>query len=247
MTCRPIAVTVTAAAVLSSVGAFPGRIAPVIVPTETYSVQLQAAVSDLAFNTTALVKTATPSPTAAATVASAVGPSEILAVLSNVVTAAVTVVGAAAWFTAFPITLPVSYIVAQGLLSDPLLSPLGLVLGTLGPGGTGLVAFFGLPFLAVSIAVGDILRPLQNFQAAALAAPRTAAARRTPTASAATRPAARTIGTPRAAARKPVTRATAAESTDAAPSRWANKPAAAHGRTTIAKHSAAQIRQATPR
>ena len=245
---RPIAAAAAAAVVLSSLGAVPTRTAPAIVPTEMYSVQLQGAISDLAFNTTALVTTETTSPAAAATVASAVGPSEILAVLDDVVIAAAitaaTVVGAAAWFVAFPITLPLSYIVAQGISGNPLTGVLGAVLGS--PGGT-LVAFFGLPFLAVSSAVGGILSPLRNFQAAALASPRAAAAG-TPTASAARRPAAQPVGTPRAAAIRPArAAATAGEPTHAAPNRRVGRTAAAHATAVTANPVAAQSSQATPR
>lgn len=185
--CRPIAVTVIAAVVLSSVAADPGRTTPTIIATEAISVQLQAAADDLALNTTALVNTVTGTPTAAATVASAVGPSEILAVLSNLVTAAVTVVGTAAWFAAFPITMPISYIVAQGLSDQYFLGP---YLSSLGPL-SGLAVFVGLPFLQLSIVAGEILRPIQPAQAVVIAAPRPGAGR-TPIAPAATRPAART-------------------------------------------------------
>ena len=235
---RPVAATIAAAVVLSSVGAFPTRTAPAIVPTEIIAVQLQAAVADLAFNTTALVTTETTSPAAAATVASAVGPSEILAVLSNVVTAAATVVGAAAWLAAFPITLPLSYIVAQVFSA-----PGNELIAILGAGG-GIGVFFGVPFLAVGLAVSGILSPLRNFQAAALATPRAAAAG-TPIASAARRPTAQPVSTPRAAAIRPArAAATAAEPTHAAPNRKVGRPAAAHA---TANPAAAQSRQATPR
>jgi len=185
---RPTVTVVAAAVLLSSVNADPGYASPKHIATKVISVQLQAAADELALNTTAVLKTVTEPPTAAAAVASAVGPSEILAVLSNVVSAAVTVVGAAAWFAAFPITLPISFLFAQGASSQPLLGVLGAFLG--GPGGT-VVAFFGLPFAAVSIAVGEILSPLRNVQAAAIAAPRSGAAR-TPSTSMPTGRAART-------------------------------------------------------
>jgi len=210
------------------------------------SVQLQASATDLTLTTTPSIKPLTTPPTAAATVASAVDPAQILpvllTVLSNVGAAAVTVVGAAAWLAAFPITLPLSYIVAQSFSA-----PGNELVAILGAGG-GVGVFFGVPFLAVSLAVSGIQSALRELTrpAAALAAPRAAAAR-TPTASAARRPAAQTVGTPRAAARKPVARATAAESPRAAPNRRASKSATPHGRATIAKHPAAQSRQATPR
>ena len=243
---RSVAATITAAVVLSSAGVFPGRTAPTIVPAEMISVQLQASATDLTLTTTPSIKPLTTPPTAAATVASAVDPAQILpvllTVLSNVGAAAVTVVGAAAWLAAFPITLPLSYIVAQSFSA-----PGNELVAILGAGG-GVGVFFGVPFLAVSLAVSGIQSALRELTrpAAALAAPRAAAAR-TPTASAARRPAAQTVGTPRAAARTPGARATAAESPRAAPNRSASKSATPHGRATIAKHPTAQSRQATPR
>jgi hypothetical protein len=223
--------------VLSSVGAVPTRTAPAIVPTEIIAVQLQAAISDLALE-----------PPIAAAMATESNPFEWLqridelgTVFIAVGTAAVTVVGAAAWLAAFPITLPLSYIVAQVFSA-----PGNELIAILGAGG-GIGVFFGVPFLAVGLAVSGILSPLRNFQAAALASPR-AAASGTPTASAARRPAAQPVGTPRAAAIRPArAAATAAEPTHAAPNRRVGRPAAAHATAVTANPSAAQSRQATPR
>jgi len=235
---RPTAATIAAAVVLSSVGAVPTRTAPAIVPTEIVAVQLQAAISDLALE-----------PPIAAAMATESNPFEWLqridelgTVFIAVGTAAVTVVGAAAWLAAFQITLPLSYIVAQVFSA-----PGNELIGVLGAGG-GVGVFLGVPFLAVSSAVGGIQSSLRELTrpAAALATPRAAAAR-TPTASAARRPAAQTVGTPRAAARKPVARATAVESTHAAPNRRASKSTAARAAATTANPSAAHSRQATPR
>jgi len=236
---RPTAATIAAAVVLSSVGAVPTRTAPAIVPTEIVAVQLQAAISDLALE-----------PPIAAAMATESNPFEWLqridelgTVFIAVGTAAVTVVGAAAWLAAFPITLPLSYIVAQVFSA-----PGNELIGVLGAGG-GVGVFLGVPFLAVSSAVGGIQSSLRELTrpAAALATPRAAAAR-TPTASAAKRPAAQPAGTPRAAAIRPArAAATAIESTHAAPNRRAVKPAAARGAATTANPAAAQSRQATPR
>ena len=233
---RPIAAAAAAAVVLSSVGAVPTRTAPAIVPTEIVAVQLQAAISDLALE-----------PPIAAAMATESNPFEWLqridelgTVVIAVGTAAVTVVGAAAWLAAFPITLPLSYIVAQVFSA-----PGNELIGVLGAGG-GIGVFFGVPFLAVSLAVSEIQFALRELTrpASALASPRAAAAG-TPIASAARRPAAQPVGTPRAAAIRPArAAATAAQSTHAAPNRRVGRPAAAHA---TANPSAAQSRQATPR
>ncbi|CAN1497355.1 hypothetical protein MCEMAEM6B_00380 [Mycobacteriaceae bacterium] len=244
--CRPIAAAAAAAVVLSSAGAF-SRTAPNIVPTETIAVQLQAAVADLALNTTATAKAVTEPPTATA-MATGSNPFEWLQRIDELGTvviavgdAAVTVVGAAAWLAAFPITLPLSYIVAQVFSA-----PGNELIAVLGAGG-GVGVFFGVPFLAVSVAVGGIQSALRELTrpAAALASPRAAAAG-TPIDSAARRPAAQPVGTPHAAAIRPA-RAAAAESTHAAPNPGAIKPAAAHATAVTAKRAAAQSRQATPR
>jgi hypothetical protein len=236
---RPIAATIAAAVVLSSVGAVPTPTAPAIVPTEIIAVQLQAAISDLALE-----------PPSAAAMATGSNPFEWLqridelgTVVIAVGAAAVTVVGAAAWLAAFPITLPLSYIVAQSFSA-----PGNELIGVLGAGG-GVGVFFGVPFFAVSSAVGGIQSSLRELTrpAAALASPRAAAAG-TPTASAARRPAAQPVGTPRAAAIRPArAAATAAEPTHAAPNRSVGRPAAAHATAVTANPSAAQSRQATPR
>ena len=245
---RPIAAAAAAAVVLSSAGAF-SRTAPNIVPTETIAVQLQAAAADLALKTTASVEVVTEPPTAAA-IATGSNPFEWLQRIDELGTvfiavgrAAVTVVGAAAWLAAFPITLPLSYILAQSFSA-----PGNELVSILGAGG-GVGLFFGVPFFAVSVAVGGIQSSLRELTrpAAALASPRAAAAG-TPTASAARRPAAQPVGTPRAAAIRPArAAATAAEPTHAAPNRRAGKSAAAHDLAATANPSAAQSRQATPR
>jgi hypothetical protein len=246
--CRPIAAAAAAAVVLSSAGAF-SRTAPNIVPTETIAVQLQAAAADLALKTTASVEVVTEPPTAAA-IATGSNPfewvqriDELGTVVIAVGAAAVTVVGAAAWLAAFPITLPLSYIVAQAFSA-----PGNELIGVLGAGG-GVGVFFGVPFLAVSSAVGQIQSALRELTrpAAALASPRAAAAG-TPIDSAARRPAAQPVVTPHAAAIRPVfAAATAAESAHTAPNTRAIKPAAPHATAVTAKRAAAQSRQATPR